>query len=138
VIEVAMVRRMAVRALFIAPFIVALAALAGGWEYALSAGVGLALTIANLWLAARIIGGVAENSPQLLMVAALGAFALGLMALTGIALALQSADVIFFPVTGFVLVGSHLLLVLWEAAGAHRKVDPPRPQSSRAPVEPRS
>jgi hypothetical protein len=139
VIEVAMVRRMATRALLLAPFLIAGAALFGGLEYALSAAIGLALTIVNLWIAARIIGGVAENSPGLLMAAALGAFAFGLLLLTGIALALQKAEVVFFPVTGFVLVGSHLLLVLWEAAGAHDHIDAPlKRQSSDATAEPRS
>jgi hypothetical protein len=130
---------MTVRASLLAPFVVAIAGLFGGLDYALSAAVGLALTIANLWISARIIGGVAEHNPQLLVAAAFGAFALGLLLLTAIALALRSAEVIFFPVTGFVLVGSHLLLVLWEAAGAHAKVDTQmHRQSSDATAEPRS
>jgi hypothetical protein len=125
VIERDMVRRMILRGLVLAPVIVAALWLWRGQTYAWSGAVGLALTLGNLWLSARIIGGVAESSPQLLMPAALATFALGLLLLTAVALALQSADLVFFPVTGFVLIGSHLGLVLWEAAGAYGRIDSP-------------
>ncbi len=118
-----MVRRMAVRGLALAPVIVAALWLWRGSTYAWSGAVGLGLTLANLWLSARIIGGVAERSPQLLVPAALATFALGLLLLTGIAFALQAADLVFFPVAGFVLIASHLGLVLWEAAGAYGHVE---------------
>ena len=124
-IERGMVRRMILRGLVLAPVIVAALWLWRGQTYAWSGAVGLALTLGNLWLSARIIGGVAESSPQLLMPAALATFALGLLLLTAVALALQSADLVFFPVTGFVLIGSHLGLVLWEAAGAYGRIDSP-------------
>lgn len=138
-IEVAMMRRMTMRALLLALPVVSVAGAVGGLDYALSAGIGIAMTMINLWLAARIIGGVAENNPHLLMVAALGAFALGLLILTGIALAIRNTQVVFFPVTGLVLVGSHLLLVLWEAAGAYGKIDSRGNRaSSDATAEPRS
>jgi hypothetical protein len=125
VIERDMVRRMILRGLVLAPVIVAALWLWRGQTYAWSGAIGLALTLGNLWLSARIIGGVAESSPQLLMPAALATFALGLLLLTAVALALQSADLVFFPVTGFVLIGSHLGLVLWEAAGAYGRIDSP-------------
>jgi ATP synthase protein I len=145
VIEVRMVRRMALRALALSPVVIGGVALAGALaenagaavEWGLSAAIGLAMTIGNLWLAAAIIGGVAERDPRLLLPAALGAFALGLMLLTGIAFVLQKADLVYFPVTGFVLIGSHLGLVLWDAAGAYgpkSKVD----QSSGANANVRS
>jgi hypothetical protein len=123
VIERDMVRRMILRGLVLAPVLVAALWLWRGPTYAWSGAVGLALTLGNLWLSARIIGGVAETSPQLLMPAALATFALGLLLLTGAALALQAANLVFFPVTGFVLIASHLGLVLWEAAGAYGHVE---------------
>jgi hypothetical protein len=123
VIERDMVRRMILRALALAPVLVAALWLWRGSTYGWSGAVGLGLTLANLWLSARIIGGVAETSPQLLMPAALATFALGLLLLTGAALALEAADLVFFPVTGFVLIVSHLGLVLWEAAGAYGHVE---------------
>ena len=59
------------------------------------------------------------------MPAALATFMLGLLVLTGIALALRGVTSVYFPVTGLVLIGSHLLVVLWEAAGAYGKVQSP-------------
>lgn len=114
-----MVKRMMRRALYLAPAIVLALGIAGGWTWALSAAIGIALTIGNLWLAARIIGGVAENNPNLLLVGAMTAFTLGLAILTGIAFALKQIDAVYFPVTGLVLIGSHLVLVLWEGAKAY-------------------
>ena len=120
-----MVRRMAYRGLLISPLIIGGLALWNGTEYAVSGAVGLALSLGNLWLSARIIGGVAEKTPRLLLPVAMATFALGLLLLTGIALALRALDAVYFPVTGFTLVGTHLGLVLWEAAGAYQKIDRP-------------
>jgi hypothetical protein len=126
VIELQMVRRMALRGLLLAPFVVVAVAALGGLRYGLSAAVGIAMTLLNLWLSAWIIGGVAERNPELLMPAGLATFTLGLLLLTSIALGLRAADLVYFPVTGIVLVGSHLVLVLWEAAGAYGHVEKPR------------
>jgi hypothetical protein len=134
VIELQMVRRMAFRGLLIAPFVIALLAAFGGVRYGVSAAAGLAMTVLNLWLSGRIIGGVAERNPELLLPAGLATFTLGLLLLTGIALGLRAADLVYFPVTGIVLVGSHLLLVLWEAAGAYDHAD----RSRAATAETRS
>ena len=118
-IERAMVRRMTMKAVVVAPLLLASLWILGGPRYAWSGAVGLVMTLANLWLAARIIGGVAENNPGLLLLAGLAAFGFGLALLTGIAFLLQTRELVFFPVTGFVLVGGHLILVLWEASGAY-------------------
>jgi hypothetical protein len=134
VIELQMVRRMAFRGLLISPFVIAVLAAVGGVRYGVSAAAGLAMTLLNLWLSARIIGGVAEKNPDLLLPAGLATFTLGLLLLTGIALGLRAADLVYFPVTGIVLVGSHLLLVLWEAAGAYDHAD----RSRAATAETRS
>ena len=117
-VELQMVRRMIVRSLYLAPVLVACLWLWNGGHYAFSGFVGLAMTLLNLLLAARVIGGVAETSPRLLLPAAMVAFTLGLALLTGIAFALRAVDLVYFPVTGLTLVGSHLLLVLWESAAA--------------------
>jgi hypothetical protein len=122
-IEFQMVRRMATKALWLAPIVIGVAWIAGGSSYGISAAAGLAMTVGNLLFAGRIIGGVAEKTPQLLLPVGLAAFALGLLLLTGVMFALQATDIVYIPVTGFVLVGSHLLLVLWEAAGAYRRID---------------
>ena len=85
-IELQMVRRMVLRALAIAPIVIGALWIAGGTEYALSAAIGIGLTILNLWLSARLIGAVADRNPQLLMPVAMATFMLGLLVLTGIAL----------------------------------------------------
>jgi hypothetical protein len=116
-----MVRRMTKRGLVVAPVLIVILAAVGSTEWAISGAVGIAMTLGNLWLAARLIGGVAENNPQLLLPVALGTFAIGLAMLTGLSLALRAAGLIYFPVTGFTLIGTHFVLVLWEAAGAYEK-----------------
>jgi hypothetical protein len=118
VIELAMVRRMIRRGLLLAPLVVAALGLYLGAPAATSAAIGMGLAIANLWLAARVIGGVADNNPSLLVLAALFAMVAGLAALTGAAFVLQSMRIVSFPVAGFTLIGTHLVLVLWEAARA--------------------
>ena len=117
-----MVRRMITRAMYVTPLLIAALWLWNGTGYAVSGAAGIAMTLLNLLIAARIIGSVAENTPRLLLPAAMVALTLGLAVLTGIAFALKAADLVYFPVTGFTLVGTHLALVLWEGAGAY-KVD---------------
>jgi hypothetical protein len=137
-IELEMVSRMARRALLLAPILVGVLWLVGGSSWGLSAAVGVAMTLGNLWLSARIIGGVAERNPQLLLPAGLATFALGLALLTALAFALRAIDAVYFPVTGFVLIGSHLGLVLWEASGAYSKLDEHRARRSSDAAKARS
>ncbi|HYN37290.1 MAG TPA: hypothetical protein VEV82_09990 [Actinomycetota bacterium] len=136
-IELQMVKRMAIRALVIAPAIIGVLWIWGGPRYGLSAAIGIAMTILNLWLSGLIIGGVADRNPQLLMPVAMATFMLGLLVLTGIALGLRNLEAVEFPVTGFVLIGSHLLVVLWEATGAYDKVEKPG-STSGTPMKVRS
>ena len=119
-IEVAMVNRMIKRGAALTPFLVALLWLAQGPRWGISAGVGMALALGNLFLAARVIGGVAQHSPQLLLPAGMVAFALGLALLVAVGFALQRVDAVDFPVMGITLVVAHLVLVLWEAPTAYR------------------
>ena len=135
-IELQMVRRMTLHALVLTPFIIGGLWIWGGSRYGLSAAIGVAMTILNLFLSGLLIGRVADSKPHLLMPAALATFMLGLLVLTGIALLLRSTDAVYFPVTGFVLIGSHLLVVLWEAAGNHNKV--PTSGASAAAMKVRS
>jgi hypothetical protein len=123
VIELGMVGRMARRALLLTPVLVAALWIAGGARWGLSGVAGVAMTLGNLWLAARILGGVAERTPRLLLPAGLAAFMLGLFLLTIVALVLRELDLVYFPVTGFTLIGCHLGLVLWEAAGAYEHTE---------------
>ncbi len=122
-IELRMVGRMARRALYLTPVLVAILWLVDGPKWGLSGAAGVAMTLGNLWLSARILGGVAERAPKLLLPAGLATFMLGLFLLTMVALALQGLDLVYFPVTGFTLIGCHLGLVLWEAAGAYKHTE---------------
>jgi hypothetical protein len=128
-IELQMVKRMITRGLYLAPALVLALALWNGSEYALSGGAGLGLTLLNLYIAALLIGYVAENSPRLLLPAAMTAFTLGLAVITGISFVLKSTGVVYFPVTGFTLIGTHLLLVGWEAAAGRDKTPSARLQA---------
>ncbi len=119
-IELQMVGRMARRGAVLTPALVAILWLAGGPKWGFSAAAGVGMTIGNLWLSARILGGIAERTPQMLLPAGLATFMLGLFLLTMVALGLREADLVYFPVTGFTLIGCHLGLVLWEASGAYK------------------
>ena len=133
-----MVRRMIRRGLLFAPLVIALLWVVGGPEYALSAAVGIALTVVNLWLAGRIIGGLAENRPELLVVGGIGALAAGMGLVIVSLLVLRSVEFLDLTVAGLVLIGSHLGVVLWEAADAFLKIDPDKKQSLAAPHKSRS
>ena len=109
-------------ALIVSPLILLGLLLWGGTEWALSGAVGIGMTILNLYISGFFIGKVAERNPSLLLPVGMATFMLGLMVLTLIAVALRAADVVYFPVTGFTLVGVHLLVVLLEAAGAYKKI----------------
>ena len=117
-IEMQMVLRMARRALFLVPFLVAALWFFGGPLWALSGVIGVAMTVGNLWASARIIGGVADNNPTLLLVAAMVAFTLGLALLGAVAFGLQALEIVDFPVVGFTLIGTHMVLVISEASAA--------------------
>ena len=118
-IELAMVKRMAKRGVFVAAAIAVVLFAWQGLFYATSSLVGAALTLVNLWLSARVIGGVAEANPQMLLPVGVATFAGTLIGLTLICAVLSMTDLIYFPATGFTLIGMHLVLVLWEAAGAY-------------------
>ena len=135
-IELAMVRRMIRRGLYLTPVVIASLAAFGGMKWGLSAAIGMALGLFNLWLAGRLIGGMAENRPELVSVAAFIAFILGLALLTVAAVVIKKIESLYFPVTGLVLIGAHLTLVTWEAADAFLKL--PRANSGSDAVAKRS
>jgi hypothetical protein len=110
---------MVVRGALLGPIAVAVLWIWKGSDFGISVAVGIAMALFNLWLSGRVIGGVAENRPQLLLAGAMVAFTLGLAVLTGIALALEATGLVTFKITGVTLIVTHLGLVLWEAAGAY-------------------
>ena len=124
-----MVRRMIRRGLLFAPLVIALLWAVGGPDYALSAAVGIALTLVNLWLA---------NRPELLVAGGIGALAAGMGLVIVSLLVLRTIEYLDLTVAGLVLIGSHLGVVLWEAADAFLKIDPDKKQSLAAPHKSRS
>ncbi len=113
-----MVYGMAKRGLLLAPFVIGALWIAGDARWAISGAAGIAMTLLNLYLAAQIIGRVAESNPKLLIPAGMVSLMLGLALLTAIALVLRATDAVDFPVTGFTLIGAHFVVVLWEGLSA--------------------
>ena len=135
-IELEIVRRMIRRGLYLTPVVIVALAAFGGLEWALSGAIGMALALGNLWFAARIIGGVAENRQDLVMVAAFAAFILGLALLTVAAIVIKKIESLDFPVTGFTLIGAHMFLTTWEAADKFMRLpkagDPAKTTTTRS------
>jgi hypothetical protein len=123
-IELDMVRRMVRRGAVAGLVAAGVLWLVGGYTYALSGALGVALALGNLWLAARVIGGVADRHPELLMAAGMATFVGGLLVVSIAAFAMRATAVVDFPITGMTLIGAHLGLVLWEAATGSRDVGP--------------
>ncbi|HVL63785.1 MAG TPA: hypothetical protein VM573_01305 [Actinomycetota bacterium] len=128
-IELAMVRQMVRRGLIAGPIAAATFGLLGGRTTGISVAIGVALALANLWLAGRIIGGLAENRPDLLLAGAFAAFLLGFALLGAAAALLPRVAWVDFPVTGVAMIASHLVLVTWQASDAFLKLPPRNEQS---------
>jgi hypothetical protein len=123
-IELAIVRHMLLRGALLAPILVVVLLIVEGAEAALSGAIGLGLTLLLLWLSGRIMGGLAENRPDLLMVGAMAAMVVSLAA-AGVALVvLERVDFVDFRVAALTLVASYLVLIIWEAADKLLKLPP--------------
>lgn len=133
-IELAMVKRMVRRGLLLGPVAAIAVGLLGGLDYGISSAVGIALALTNLWLAGRIIGGLAENRPELLLAGAFAAFFLGFAFLAGAAIVLSRTGWVDFPVAGVTMIAAHLFLVTWEAADAFLKL-PPQDRTATSSTE---
>ena len=123
-IELEMMGNMVRRGLWLAPGVALIAAVFGGLEGFLAAVVGLALTIVNLWFGGRVLGGLAENRPDLLLAGVVLVLLIAFAATIGALVALKQVDFIAFPLTAIIFAGSHLILVTWEAADRFLKPEP--------------
>jgi hypothetical protein len=131
-IELAIVRHMIVRGALLAPILVVVLLAVEGPEAALSGAIGLGMTLVLLWLSGRIIGGLAENRPDLLMVGAMVAMVVSLAG-AGVALvALERVDFVDFRVAALTLVVSYLVLIIWEAADKFLKLPPQQDNESES------
>lgn len=133
-IEVAIVRSMVRRGLLLSPVAVAVLALLGGTAWAASGAAGLALTLVNLWVAGRVIGGLAENRPDLLLAAAVLAMLVGLGVVGAGLVAVSRVDLLDVKVAGVSLSAAHLLLVGWEASDRFLRLPSGKGQGEAPPV----
>lgn len=115
-VELELVKSMLRRGLVLTPGAVLAVFVLGSPRSAYSAALGAALALANLWLAGRIVGGLAENRPELLLAGAMASFVLGLAGLTAAAVALRRVEAVDLPAALLALLGTHLVLVIWQAA----------------------
>jgi hypothetical protein len=113
-VERELARDMIVRALPALPVVVAIAALVGGRDGALSASFGIGIVLVNLVLSALLLGWAARISPYVLMATALGGFIVR-MTLVGVALyAVQDRAWVDLPVLAFTVLLTHLGMLFWE------------------------
>jgi len=123
-VEFEMMGNMVRRGLWLTPGVALIGAVIGGLEGFLAAIVGLALTIVNLWFGGRVLGGLAENRPDLLLAGVVLVLLIAFAATIGALVALKQVDFIAFPLTAIIFAGSHLILVTWEAADRFLKPEP--------------
>lgn len=105
---------MARRMLPVLPVLVLVGGLIWGWDGAASAGFAVVLVLANLALSAALLGWAARISLSLLMVAALGGFALRLFLLTAVVWAVKDQPWVDITALGLTLIVTHLGLLVWE------------------------
>jgi hypothetical protein len=123
-VEFEMMGNMVRRGLWLTPGVALIGVVIGGLEGFLAAVVGIALTIVNLWFGGRVLGGLAENRPDLLLAGVVLVLLIAFSATIGALVALKQVDFIAFPLTAIIFAGSHLILVTWEAADRFLKPEP--------------
>lgn len=109
-IAVDIVRRGAI----VAPLIVLVGGLARGWDGAASAAIALAVVFVNFLLAAAIMTRAARHGATAVGAAALGGYIVRLAIVVAVLVLLRHRSFVDLPTLGFVLVGTHLGLLLWE------------------------
>jgi hypothetical protein len=105
---------MAKRAVPLAPFVLALAALAGGRDGFWSALLAVVVVVTNFVIAAYLLSWAARISPSMLMAAALGGFLLRMILVTVVILAVRHQPWIDLPIFAVAILGTHLALLTWE------------------------
>jgi hydrogenase-4 membrane subunit HyfE len=99
----------------VAPVIVAVCGLIRGWAGASSAAIAVGIVLLNFVAAAAIMTRAAKNGPTAIGAAALVGY-IGRLAVIVVALVLlRHQPWIDLPTLGFVIVGTHLGLLFWEA-----------------------
>jgi hypothetical protein len=102
------------RGVWFAPLVVIAATVIWGTAGASSAGVAMALVMVNLVVAALALSWAARRSLNLLMVVALGGFAVRMGLVTVVLLLLKDAPWIDLVALGVTVLVTHLGLLFWE------------------------
>jgi hypothetical protein len=103
------------RGLRVAPVIVLAAGLIRGVDGALSAAIAIAIVIVNFLAAAAIMTRAARYSAGAVGGAAIGGYVVRLAVILVALVLLRHVSWIDLPTLGFVLVGTHIGLLSWEA-----------------------
>lgn len=132
-VEAQVAADMARRAVPAFPVLILLAGLFWGIDGALSAAFAVGLAVANLALAAVLLGRAARISLALLMAAALGGFLLRLVLLTAAVWAVADLAWVEIVPLGLTLIVTHLGMLIWEtrhvsASLAFPGLKPPAPE----------
>ena len=113
-IEAIIGKNIAKRSLVVAPILIAIFAITGGWLGAVSAAIGVAIVVANFVLAAALLAGSARISPALMMFAALFGYLVRLSLIFLAIWLVRDASWIELVPFGITVIVSHLGLLLWE------------------------
>jgi hypothetical protein len=103
------------RGAIVAPAIVLVAGLVRGWNGAASAGVAIGIVLLNFLAAAAIMTRAAQSGPTAIGIAALGGYIVRLALIVVALVMLRHRSWIDLPTLGFVLLGTQLGLLFWEA-----------------------
>ena len=102
------------RGLLVAPVIVLVAGFVRGWDGAASAAIALGIVLVNFLAAAAIMTRAAKSGATAIGAAALGGYILRLAVILVALVLLRHQPWIDLPTLGFVIVGTHLGLLVWE------------------------
>jgi hypothetical protein len=102
------------RGLMVAPVVVVACGLIRGWDGASSAAIALGIVLVNFLAAAAIMTRAAKSGPTAIGAAALGGYVLRLAVILVALVLLRHQPWIDLPTLGFVIVGTHLGLLVWE------------------------
>jgi hypothetical protein len=102
------------RGLLVAPVILLVAGLLRGWSGVASAAIGLGIVLINFLAAAAIMTRAAKNGATAVGAAALGGYVARLAVILVALVVLRHQPWIDLPTLGFVIVGTHLGLLVWE------------------------
>jgi hypothetical protein len=113
-VEAQVAADMARRMLPAIPVVVLVAGLIWGVDGGISAAFAIVLVLANLALSAALLAWAARINLALLMVAALGGFAMRLVLLTAVVWAVKDQSWVDMVPLGLTLAVTHLGLLIWE------------------------